>query len=79
MTFSQLKLSRRFCIQRYVLIMITAWILLSNSRAVYAHEISPSVADLTINGNSVSLTINLNVESFVAQIDLQSLDRSACT
>jgi len=41
--------------------MITAWILLSNSRAVYAHEISPSVADLTINGNSVSLTINLNV------------------
>jgi len=56
--------------------MITAWILLSNSRAVYAHEISPSVADLTINGNSVSLTINLNVESFVAQIDLQSLDNT---
>jgi len=54
--------------------MIAAWVFLSSSQFTYAHEISPSVSDLEINGNTVRLNIKLNIESFVARIDLQSLN-----
>lgn len=38
-----------------------------------AHEISPSISDLTIEGDDINLEIRLNIESFVARINLQSL------
>ena len=56
--------------------MITAWIFLSTCGQVYSHEISPSVSDIEIKGNTVTLEIQLNLESFVARIDLQSLDNT---
>ena len=56
--------------------MITAWIFLSTCGQVYSHEISPSVSDIEIKGNTVTLEIQLNLESFVARIDLLSLDNT---
>ena len=56
-----------------LLATITLLIILLPTRILHAHEISPSVSDLVINGDSVSLEIRLNLESFVARIDLQSL------
>jgi len=44
--------------------------------AAQAHEISPSVSDLTINGNNVTFDLQLNIESFVARIDLQALENT---
>ena len=46
---------------------------MSGCGAAYAHEVSPSVGNLEISGDQVTLKILLNVESFVAGIDLQSL------
>lgn len=40
---------------------------------VQAHEVTPSVSDLYIDGRSVSLDISLNIESFMAGIDLEAL------
>ena len=53
--------------------MLTVWIALSSCGVTHAHEISPSVSDLEISGDTVTLKITLNAESFVARIDLQSL------
>ncbi|MEM7257854.1 MAG: HupE/UreJ family protein [Pseudomonadota bacterium] len=40
---------------------------------IQAHEVTPSVSDLRIEGQSVNVDISLNVESFLAGIDLESL------
>ena len=53
--------------------MLTVWIALSSCGVTHAHEISPSVSDLEISGDTVTLKITLNAESFVARIDLLSL------
>ncbi len=41
-----------------------------------AHEISPSISDLTVNGNTIDFELRLNIESFVAGIDLQSVNNT---
>lgn len=43
------------------------------TRILSAHEVSPTISDLVIDGDTVSLELRLNLESFVAGIDLQSL------
>ena len=50
--------------------------MLFGCQVVLAHEISPSVADLQIDDKNITLNIELNAESFVARIDLQSLDNT---
>ncbi len=46
------------------------------TQVVYAHEISPSISDLVLDGDRINFEIRLNIESFVARIDLQSLDNT---
>ena len=41
--------------------------------SVQAHEVTPAVSDLTLDGQTVNLDISLNIESFMAGIDLESL------
>ncbi len=53
--------------------MLALCVSLIASQTSHAHEISPSVGDLEISGDTVTFKIDLNAESFVARIDLQSL------
>jgi hypothetical protein len=39
-----------------------------------AHEVRATVADLALRGDTVTLTLDLNVEAFVAGVDLDGLD-----
>jgi hypothetical protein len=39
-----------------------------------AHEVSPTVADLTVNGTSVELSLRITLESFLAGIDLDAAE-----
>ena len=48
-------------------------IVMLTGRVLNAHEISPSISDLTINDDTVNFELRLNIESFVARIDLQSI------
>jgi len=71
--FPIIKSLRRFCLCQTTVTMLTVWVALSSCQIIHAHEISPSVGDLEISDDAVSLKIRLNAESFVARIDLQSL------
>jgi hydrogenase/urease accessory protein HupE len=53
-------------------VILATFSVLTTSSA-QAHEVTPSVSDLYIDGRSVNLDISLNIESFVAGIDLESL------
>jgi hypothetical protein len=54
--------------------IIPAIFYLLTAPAAQAHEVTPSVSDLYIeDGQSVTLEIALNLESFLAEIDLQAL------
>lgn len=43
------------------------------ARILQAHEISPTISDLIITGDTLNFELRLNIESFVAQLDLQLL------
>lgn len=52
--------------------MAAAWVLstlLVTSTPAYAHEISPAIADLSQQGNSLHLDISVNMEAILAGID----------
>jgi len=76
MKFAPLEI--RYCTHRslYFAVILPVWILLTSCRLAHAHEISPSVSDLEINADTVTLELKLNLEAFVAGIDLQSLDNT---
>lgn len=55
------------------------WLVAAVSSAVLstgaqAHEVTPSIADLTVNDGQVTLDIRANLEAFVAGIDLTALE-----
>ena len=54
-------------------IILTVFVTLTTMGALYAHEVTPSVSDLRIEGQEVTLDITLNLESFLAGIDLETL------
>ena len=41
---------------------------------VQAHEVQPTVGDLTIEGGVATLDLRINLEAFLANIDLDSVD-----
>lgn len=58
---------------------IRVWLAAAVSSAVLAagaqaHEVTPSIADLTVNDGQVTLDIRANLEAFVAGIDLTALE-----
>jgi len=44
--------------------------------ALHAHEIQPSVADISVGADQVTLEIELTLESFVAGIDMQNVSNT---
>ncbi len=55
---------------------ITFLTLVLVAQAPHAHEVSPSVSDLVVTGDELNFELRLNIESFVARIDLQSLENT---
>lgn len=45
-------------------------------RILQAHEVSPTISDLVLDGDNVVVELRLNLEAFVARIDLQSLSNT---
>ncbi|MFT7593476.1 MAG: hydrogenase/urease accessory protein HupE [Paracoccaceae bacterium] len=63
-----------------VLSKLRLWVVLSSvvvlslaPVAVRAHEVSPTIADLTVEGGILVLDLRLNVEAFLAGIDLDGM------
>ena len=62
--------ARTVCVfNRFILAIFVAL----TASSAQAHEVTPSVSDLSIDGQSVTLDISLNLESFLAGIDLEAL------
>ncbi len=54
--------------------MLTLALVLSSAFATLAHEVQPTIADLTVQDGQLTLEMRLNAEAFVAGIDLDGLD-----
>ena len=55
------------------LLIFLAVVLTSLPRAVFAHEVTPSITNMQIEGQTVTLNIRANLEGFLARIDLATL------
>lgn len=55
-----------------VQLLLVSSLLVGAPGSAHAHEVSPSVADLTLEGGKVTLDLRLTLESFLAGIDLDS-------
>ncbi|WP_101066692.1 HupE/UreJ family protein [Roseovarius salinarum] len=49
---------------------------LAGAISVAAHEVTPAVGDLTVEGQSARLELRLNLEAFIAGIDLDSIENT---
>lgn len=54
--------------------MLKVFVLMLVSTSAVAHEVTPTVADITIASDSVSLQLAVNAEAFLADIDLNGLE-----
>lgn len=63
-----------FCKVKLMLVqlLLVSSLLVGAPGSAHAHEVSPSVADLTLEGGKVTLDLRLTLESFLAGIDLDS-------
>jgi len=43
------------------------------ARMLLAHEVTPSIINFVIDGSTIDVDVSLNIESFVARLDLESL------
>jgi hypothetical protein len=41
-----------------------------------AHEVTPNIADISINGKSITVELRFNVEAFLARLDLSTIDNT---
>jgi hypothetical protein len=57
---------------RFVAVLSTLW-LLALSIAGAAHEVTPTIGDLKVEGGQLTLDLRVNIEAFVAGIDLDGM------
>ena len=50
--------------------LLSTVLLISAAQVVRAHEVTPSIADLTVSDGQLTLSLRLNVEAYVAGVDL---------
>ncbi|MFK7754424.1 MAG: HupE/UreJ family protein [Sedimentitalea sp.] len=60
---------------RFAVVMSTLWLMLMPLSAA-AHEVTPTIADLSVVDQDVVLDLRLNVEAFVAGLDLDGLENT---
>ncbi|MEL6373628.1 MAG: HupE/UreJ family protein [Pseudomonadota bacterium] len=58
------------------LVLIAGFIAFVPPPVAHAHEVRPSIADVTVKSGTVDLSIALNVEAFIAGIQLDGLDNT---
>lgn len=54
--------------------LLSTVLLISAAPVVRAHEVTPSIADLTVSDGQLTLSLRLNVEAYVAGVDLDGLE-----
>ncbi|MGJ8626499.1 MAG: HupE/UreJ family protein [Sulfitobacter sp.] len=59
---------------KLALLGVLSSILMWCSTAVQAHEVQPTIGDLTVNEGALTLDLRLNIDAFLAQIDLDAVD-----
>ena len=59
---------------KLALLGVLSSIIMWCSTAVQAHEVQPTIGDLTVKEGALTLDLRLNVEAFLAQIDLDAVD-----
>jgi len=60
-------------IKLHLLVVISTLALLLPSFDAHAHEVKPTIGDLSVGGGNVVLELRLNIEAFLAGIDLDGL------
>lgn len=63
---------------RFIGLLSSLWVMLAGAMAS-AHEVSPTIADLEIDGGELTLSLRINVEAFVAEINLDGLENTNAT
>ena len=58
----------------HFLFIFTAWVGLTVK--ISAHEVTPNIADIRIEGKSISIDLRLNLEAFLANINLAKLSNT---
>ena len=59
---------------KLALLTVLSSVLLWCAAAVEAHEVQPTIGDLTVTDGTLTLDLRLNVEAFLAEIDLDTVD-----
>ena len=55
----------------HILLILTFWVGIATK--INAHEVSPNIADIRIEGKSIYVDLRLNVEAYLADINLANL------
>lgn len=63
---------------RFICLLSSLWAMLAGTMAV-AHEVTPTIADLEIDGGELTLSLRINVEAFLAGINLDGLEDTNAT
>lgn len=63
----------------FAALLSTLMLALGTSAPSFAHEVSPSIGDLSTDGRVLTLDIRLNLEAFVAGIDLDGIEDTNAT
>jgi len=63
----------RLRIKPFLLAAISSLALIVSPTGTRAHEVTPTIADLSVGGGNVVLELRLNIEAFLAGIDLDGL------
>ena len=59
---------------KLALLTVLSSVLLWCAAVAEAHEVQPTIGDLTVTDGTLTLDLRLNVEAFLAEIDLDTVD-----
>lgn len=69
--------SLQLCTKMWLALLLSS--LLALATPLRAHEVQPAIADMTANGDTLNFDIRLNIEGFIAGIDLAGTDDTNAT
>lgn len=65
---------KKFVMNQARIIFVVLGLLIMYSLKSAAHEVTPNIADISIDGKSITVELCLNVEAFLARIDLSAIE-----
>ena len=66
----------KFIIDQARIFFVMLCIIIVSSLQSAAHEVTPNIADISINGKSITVELRFNVEAFLARLDLSTIDNT---